>query len=554
MKAAIYTRVSTDRQAEDGYSLDEQERSCREHIEREGWGYVDTFRDAGVSGKLRSRPALDKLVDCLGDLDVVVVYALDRLGRSTKNLLDLWERFEQAGVALVFLREKIDTSTPAGRMTRTLLCSIAEFERDITADRVKVALDARARNGDHAGGQPPLGFSWGEEKKLVEHPAEAAVVRRIFADYVAGRSQRAIVRALNAEAIPTRGGGLWLQSTVNGVLCSCIYTGRLERKGEIIDGTHPALLNQETWSKAEQVRGRHRRTGGRRSQSEHLLTNGLLRCGRCGSAMLPRSRKDERPRYVCAGRVQHGPDHCSQPSILREALDGPLSEALSEGYFENVEAALDRWQQARVGELEIALEARDHAEGETAAIERRLARIVRGWQEEVISDEDYAAQRTDLEADRDGATAALEQADARVRQLEQTVTETDMIPVRDSLGAFKRADLEERRRILRSMFVSFELLPLAGEGAPGLQTVETEDGPALLALPSRGEGVIEHDGPDAEVTDGDRRYWLVPRLRPEYVDGDAVIRQPLPEPASPTTERLSWARRSAAARASSMSV
>ncbi len=141
---------------------------------------------------------------------------------------------------------------------------------------------------------------------------------------------------------------------------------------------------------------------------------------------------------------------------------------------------------------------------------------------------------------------------AHVQELEREIAEADLQPVRDSLDALKRANLDELRRILRSMFAGFDLLLLVGDGAPGLQTVQTEDGPAVLALPSKGEGVAEHDGPDAEVPDAGRRYWLVPRLRTEYVEGDAVVWQPLPEPASGTSERPSSARRSAAARASSI--
>jgi hypothetical protein len=249
--------------------------------------------------------------------------------------------------------------------------------------------------------------------------------------------------------------------------------------------------------------------------------------------------------------MDFGAAYCSQASVLREAIDDPLRAALSTGYFD-VEATLGSWQQARAGELTLGREARDHAEQESAGIDRRLARVERGWQEEIIGDDDYRRQRARLEADREGAAAALQQAETRVQQLEQAVAETDVQPVLDSLEALKLADLDDSRRIVRSMFASFELVPLRGDGAPGLQTVQTEHGPTVLALPSgRTEGVIEHDGPDAEVIDGARRYWLVPRLRPEYVDGDAVIRQPLPEPA--TTERLSSASRLAAARPSSMS-
>jgi hypothetical protein len=101
--------------------------------------------------------------------------------------------------------------------------------------------------------------------------------------------------------------------------------------------------------------------------------------------------------------------------------------------------------------------------------------------------------------------------------------------VLDSLDALKRADLDELRRIIRQTFGLSVLIPMNGSASPGLQTVETEDGPAVFARQlSADDGVAEHDGPDAEGVDDDRRYWLVPRLRAAFLDGDAVIRQPLP--------------------------
>jgi hypothetical protein len=354
------------------------------------------------------------------------------------------------------------------------------------------------------------------------------------------------------------------------VLRSRVYTGSLERRnGEVLDGTHRALIDAETWGKVE--RAEHATLGpadgGRRTRSEHLLTNGLLVCGRCGSAMFPRSRTRENPRYVCGGRVQHGPDYCSQPSVLRNAVDEPLRQALSEGYLADVENTLAGWREARSGELALAREAHNHAKREVERIERRRDRVVEGWQDRVLTYDDYRRQVAGLDAERPGAKAAEQQTAARVRELEREVAESDLEPIRDSLDALKRADLDEFRRISRSMFATVELVPLTSESAsPGLQVVQTEDGPALLSLPtSRGEGVIEHDGTDAEVTDGGRRYWLVPRLRPEYVEGDAVVRQPLPQSGpndktgwlghqSATTEHHSSARRSATARASSMSV
>jgi len=128
-RAAIYTRVSTDRQAEEGFSLDEQQRRGLAHIDRLGWQHAGTYREEGVSGAERHRPQLDRLLGSLDDVDAVIVPSLDRLGRSTRNLLELYDLFEDRGVALVSLRDNVDTSTPMGRMMRTVLSAVAEFER-----------------------------------------------------------------------------------------------------------------------------------------------------------------------------------------------------------------------------------------------------------------------------------------------------------------------------------------------------------------------------------------------------------------------------------------
>src|SRR5829696_6598492 len=124
VRAAIYIRVSTARQAEEGFSLDEQERRAIAHIERAGWEHAGTYREEGVSGAKRDRPALGRMLADLADFDAIVVPSLDRLGRSTKDLLGLYDQFESTGVALVSLRENLDTTTPVGRLLRTILSAV----------------------------------------------------------------------------------------------------------------------------------------------------------------------------------------------------------------------------------------------------------------------------------------------------------------------------------------------------------------------------------------------------------------------------------------------
>ena len=154
VRAAIYIRVSTARQAEEGFSLDEQERRALAHIERAGWEHAGTYREEGVSGAKQHRPQLDRLLADLPNLGAVVVPSLDRLGRSTRHLLEPYERLEAADVVLVSLRESLDTSTSVGRLIRTVLSAVAEFERNIGRERTSAGIAGRAREEAKPWGVP----------------------------------------------------------------------------------------------------------------------------------------------------------------------------------------------------------------------------------------------------------------------------------------------------------------------------------------------------------------------------------------------------------------
>lgn len=531
LRAAGYVRVSTAEQVENGLNLAEDRERVRERAEAEGWTLVDIFDDGGRQGDDLERPGLRALFEAVeaGRLDVVILRDLDRLTRDRYIYALAVRTFETAGVRVYEFGKDQPLEFDLATDVRA---AVAQDEKRKIGARVRQSLDARARKGRQTTGRAPLGYKWtGPEgdRSLEEHPAEAGIVRRIFASYAAGRSTRAIVLDLIAEGIPTRAGGQWSQSSVGEILRARVYVGKLERRnGEVIDGGHPALIDGDTWARVERMRVRHSRTGGRQP-SDHLLTNGLARCGLCGAALLPREGSRPTPKYVCKTRLDLGADRCPMPPMRMDAIDEPLREALSEGFFD-VQATLSSWRGAREGELTLAQEARDHAEQESAGIERRLAKVERGWQDEVITDDDYKRQRADLLAEHDGAAAALRQTEARVQQLEQDVAESDIQPVLDALEALKSADLHEFRRILRSMFAGFDLVPLTDAGLP-----------ASWAF-ADGEGEFGHDGPGAEIAIAGRRFLLMPRLRPEFVDGDlAVIRQPLPPLAS--TGRLSSQRR-----------
>jgi site-specific DNA recombinase len=533
VRAAIYTRVSTEEQADHGYSIDEQERRCRQFIEQQeddGWTYVDTFAERGVSGTLRNREALDRLLERTDEFDVVVINSLDRLGRSTKNLLELYDRFERDKVALVFLRERLDTTTPVGRLLRTVLSAIAEFERDLIAERTSSSLAARARKGSHTGGPRPYGYAWINQELVVE-PAEAEIVKRIFADYATrGMSQRSIVRSLNDDGVRAQTGGEWRQSAIARMLANRIYAGQIEFKGDVIDGRHDEIVSLDLWNRAQEVRaGALKRGGGRNPDGAHLLVRGVLRCPLCRSAMLPRKARPgvERERYVCSGRIEHGSGFCAQPSIRRELIDEPFLAHLLDGYID-LEATRKRIEERLQEASGLAREAVAHAEGEVARIERAVATTERDYDAGDITGKQYAAREARLTEELDGAGAALGQARDRVAAIESAGPVGDAEQaLLDYLADLKRAtaagagaapDLNALRNVIHRMFESIKLEPW-DEGI-ALAYGDASGPPLMVSRVPVGEG---------------RRYWLIPTLRSSAVEAGTLrpIGQEMPVPPSP---------------------
>jgi site-specific DNA recombinase len=211
-KAVAYVRVSTADQAREGWSLGAQRKRVTAYCESRGWRLVRIYADEGVSSAAR-RPEFERMVDdVLGDgIDAVVAMKLDRLGRSAAGLLSLYEQLESKGVHVVTIEDGIDTSTANGRLMRTILAALAEWERDIIRDRTRNGVRA-AMDGGKRVGQPPFGYTV-RDGRLVEHPDEQRILRRIRSKHSSGASLAAIARELNAAGVSPR-HGRWHPTTV----------------------------------------------------------------------------------------------------------------------------------------------------------------------------------------------------------------------------------------------------------------------------------------------------------------------------------------------------
>jgi site-specific DNA recombinase len=536
VKAAGYIRVSTDEQVKHGWNLAEDRELIREKCETKGWELAEVFDDGGLQGDDPTRPELLRLLDSLDQFDVVVMRSLDRLSRDLGIYSLAVKALKAAGVGVECFTGPVDLDTPQGALHADMLTVFGKFEKAQIGQRVKQAMRARARAGLHPGGPPPYGYRW-EDKSLVVVPHEKEVVKRIYRDYINGMGQRAVVRALNESNIPTRHGGPWQQSAVVRVLSSVIYVGRLSVKGEVMPGAHGAIISDETWNRAQDIRtGALRRKGGRHPEGGHLLARGVLRCT-CGSAMIPRKARAgvERDRYMCRGRIEHGPEFCSQPSIRRELIDEPFLAHLLDGYID-LEATRKRIQERTASALTLAQEALTQAEREAASAEAKLARVRGHYQDGKIEADDWAEQRPGLTAGLEAAREAVLRAQEHVQQTEQTGVVGDAEhALLDHLAALKKAvtagvgaapDLAALRNVIGQIFESVQLVRWEDGFYPNVDHAAHRAAIERLLGEHGAVEVTEADPercrpsprPRLAIGDAKQHYWLFPKVRWSAVD------------------------------------
>ena len=267
-RCAVYTRVSTNSGLEQDFnSLDNQREASEAYIKsqaHEGWKLVrERYDDGGFSGGSMERPALQKLLDDVQarKIDVIVVYKVDRLTRSLADFAKLVELFDAHGVSFISVTQAFNTTTSMGRLILNMLLSFAQFEREITGERIRDKVAASKRKGIWMGGAVPLGYRV-EDRALHVVEDEAEFVRNLFRRYLEVGGVVRLKTALDAENVrsPVRtsrtgrktGGAPISRGHLYWILSNPIYVGRLRHKGQIHDGLHPAIVDVEIWERVQQ--------------------------------------------------------------------------------------------------------------------------------------------------------------------------------------------------------------------------------------------------------------------------------------------------------------
>ncbi len=252
--SAIYVRVSTDRQAEEGYSLDAQRARLEAYCTAQGWMLCPdhVYIDAGESAKTTARPAYQRMIAAIdaGIVRRVVVVKLDRLSRNTNDFLDLLDYCDAREVGIVSIAESFDTGTPVGRAVVTVLLAFAELERRQITGRVMDGKRQKAIGGGYNGAPAPYGYDYSSGEFRIDEE-RAATVRRIFDAFLAGATMTDIARDLTAANVPTARGGAWAAATISHMLHNGAYAGLSQWDGvEAIEGGYPPIVTVDTYEAA----------------------------------------------------------------------------------------------------------------------------------------------------------------------------------------------------------------------------------------------------------------------------------------------------------------
>ncbi|MEK3719270.1 recombinase family protein [Paenibacillus sp. FSL H8-0034] len=367
-KVAIYARVSTDDQAEQGYSIDAQLDTLRKYCELYGKAVYKEYVDRGISGKsIVGRYELQQPLKDVEErkFDEVIVWKFNRMARKNIDLLHIVERLEKYNITFRSFSENFDTSTSMGKFALQMMGAVGELERNTIVDNVKMGMKQRAKKGEH-NGKLPLGYrvvpdpsNLSKRSKAVAIvPDETIIVRKIFELYAAGRGLKSIANELNHSGYKTKTGNTFSTTAIKEILNNPFYNGKVRynryenwsnkrRRGKsaepiIADGKHEAIIHDALWEKVQSLLQKKSFTPSRIFNGEFLLS-GLIRCPKCGSAMVAsRTRSKTKTGeivhhlyYSCGAFRSKGSSVCSANSIRKQDAEDEVMNRLAQVLFKD---------------------------------------------------------------------------------------------------------------------------------------------------------------------------------------------------------------------------
>jgi len=335
MRCAIYTRVSTDNQAEVEFnSCEAQELKIRSFIKsQENMEIFKVYSDPGFSGASLDRPALREMLNDIKEskINLVISYKIDRLTRSPKDFYQLIELFDKHEVDFLSVTERFDTSTPSGRLLRNIMLTFAQFERELTSERTKDKMIQRAQKGMWNGGTVPFGYKT-ENKKLTLNEKEAKIIKNIYESYVSSGSLFRVYNELRSKGLISRNGLPFSKTNIYNILRNIIYTGKISYAEVICQGIHKPIISVDLFNLAQDI---HKRKTLTNKTHKNFSFEGLLRCKGCNVYMTlsytnkHKNRKVKRYYYYrCTKTLNRDWNDCRINQVSANRLENYIFENL----------------------------------------------------------------------------------------------------------------------------------------------------------------------------------------------------------------------------------
>lgn len=450
----VWIRVSSEDQAQ-GDSPEHHELRAREYAKFNGWVVREVYDLAGVSGKsVMGHPEAKRMLADVkrGHISALIFSKLARFSRNKRELEDFAELFQKHGADMVSLQEKIDTSTPAGRLFYSIVAAMAHWEREEIGDRVRASVAVRAKLGKPMSGSAPYGFRW-VEKKLVVHPDETPILKRAFELFVAHRRKGTVARHLNAAGYRTRQGVLWSDTAVARLLYQSAAKGTYfynthrktgdwkgEEKPESEWGkiSVPPAISEDLWHQTCEILEEQTKAAGKPGKPPVRLFGAITYC-KCGHKM-----------YVPSGSRKYTCTKCKN-KVLADDLEAIFYEQLK-AYFVAPERIGKHIETARAGFAE--KDARLAAHGrEIEKVRGEMSRTHRLYLDGQIPLESFGAYHKPLEARLRELQDELPKLQAELAHLDISGVSADEV-VREATHLYSRwpsLGIDEKRKIVESI-------------------------------------------------------------------------------------------------------
>ncbi|CAM4101899.1 recombinase family protein [Paenibacillus alkaliterrae] len=491
MKAAIYVRVSTSAQVEEGYSLDAQIDRCKAYAVSQDWEIVETYIEEGESAKDLNRAEVKRMLSDAGEglFDVLLVYRLDRLTRSVRDLHALLDLFDKQNIKFRSATEVYDTTTAMGRLFINIVASLAEWERANLGERVRFGKEQLVREGNWPGGVVPYGYAWdGETMHIV--PEEYTTLRELRRLYMAGNGLRNTAMYLNSRGMKRRDDAIWSPTMIGYTLENPIYAGKIRfgskdkqgkygfrKKGDradvmISESSFPTIYSWEEFEEHMERMNKRVKYGNSRKADYWFV--GILRCARCGSKLKGSTYTNRRADgtkyepirvYKCYNREKG--QGCNMP-MLRQVV-------AEEMIMSHVTSVLLSQQEVAAGIDEIQASNRNQAADQEQLLKelRIITERRKKWQymfaEDMISETDFRARKREDDEQEMIIKKALE--DARSYDLGVNPTTIDNLVELNKY--WPNLDNLSRKEWMQTLFdsVVIECDQETGEGAHRFKTL-----------------------------------------------------------------------------------